>query len=61
MTEDSDRTDPFETIRALRQKLDRQKVQTERWRAWALELESQMRREGWTQADFDSVWPDRVE
>jgi hypothetical protein len=54
-----ERVDPGEAIRRLRQAVTKATLEAEAWRAWALELEKQMRREGWAQADFDAVWPNR--
>lgn len=57
----TERIDPIEAVAKLRRDLVAVRHQLDRWRDWALELESQMRREGWSTADFDSVWLDRPE
>lgn len=46
------RQDFEETIRELRQRLGRVTAEASNWRDYALALELQMRREGWTDEDF---------
>ena len=49
------RQDFEETIRELRQRLGRVTAEASNWRDYALALELQMRREGWTDDDFEEL------
>lgn len=50
-----ERFDMEQAINILRTSLRREREKRKAWQAWALVLESQMRREGWTQADLDEL------
>lgn len=44
-----------EALERLRELLRDESRRRQAWQAWALVLEQQMRREGWTQADLDEL------
>ena len=44
-----------DALTLLRAKLERETRQKFAWQAYALALEAQMRREGWTQEDLDEL------
>lgn len=50
-----ERLDTEQAIAILRATLRREREKRRAWQAWALILEQQMRREGWTQGDFDEL------
>lgn len=50
-----ERQDMEQAIAILRTTLRREREKRRAWQAWALVLEVQMRREGWTQADLDEL------
>lgn len=50
-----ERQDMEQAIAILRTTLRREREKRCAWQAWALVLEVQMRREGWTQADLDEL------
>jgi hypothetical protein len=52
-------TDQALTI--LRTSVQREREKRRAWQAYALVLEQQMRREGWTQADLDDLPIDKPE
>lgn len=52
-----ERQDTEQALAILRRTVQREREKRRAWQAWALVLEQQMRREGWTQADLDEVQP----
>ena len=50
-----ERLDMEQALAILRTSLRREREKRRAWQAWALVLEVQMRREGWTQEDFDEL------
>lgn len=50
-----ERQDMEHALAILRTTLRREREKRRAWQAWALVLEVQMRREGWTQDDFDEL------
>lgn len=50
-----ERQDMEQALAILRTTLRREREKRRAWQAWALVLEQQMRREGWTQADLDDL------
>ena len=50
-----ERQDLEQALAILRTTLRRERDKRRAWQAWALVLEIQMRREGWTQADLDEL------
>lgn len=50
-----ERLDTEQAIAILRATLRREREKRRAWQAWALVLEQQMRREGWTQSDLDEL------
>lgn len=50
-----ERLDMEQALAILRTTLRREREKRRAWQAWALVLEVQMRREGWTQDDFDDL------
>lgn len=50
-----ERQDTEQALLILRTTLRREQEKRRAWQAWALVLEQQMRREGWTQADLDEL------
>lgn len=50
-----ERLDMEQALAILRTTLRREREKRRAWQAWALVLEQQMRREGWTQEDFDEL------
>ena len=56
MTPD-ERMETEKALNILRIALYNEREKRREWQAWALILEQQMRREGWTQADLDEVQP----
>lgn len=54
MTPD-ERMDTKQALTILRDNLLLEREKRREWQAWALVLEQQMQREGWTQRDFDDL------
>lgn len=50
-----ERQDTEQALAILRATLRREREKRRAWQAWALVLEQQMRREGWTQADLNDL------
>ena len=50
-----ERLDMEQALAILRTTLRREREKRRAWQAWALVLEVQMRREGWTQDDLDDL------
>ena len=50
-----ERLDMEQALAILRTTLRREREKRRAWQAWALVLEIQMRREGWTQEDLDDL------
>jgi len=50
-----ERQDTEQALVILRTSLRREKEKRRAWQAYALVLEQQMQREGWTQGDFDDL------
>lgn len=50
-----ERQDAEQALAVLRTSLRREREKRRAWQAWALVLEQQMRREGWTQEDLDEL------
>lgn len=50
-----ERLDMEQALAILRTTLRREREKRRAWQAWALVLEVQMRREGWTQEDFEDL------
>ena len=50
-----ERLDMEQALAILRTTLRREREKRRAWQAWALVLEVQMRREGWTQEDLDDL------
>lgn len=50
-----ERQDTEQALAILRRTVQREREKRRAWQAWALVLEQQMRREGWTQADLDEL------
>jgi hypothetical protein len=50
-----ERQDMEQALAILRTSLRREREKRRAWHAWALVLEVQMRREGWTQEDLDDL------
>ena len=50
-----ERLDMEQALAILRTTLRREREKRRAWQAWALVLEQQMRREGWTQDDLDDL------
>ena len=50
-----ERQDMEQALAILRTTLRREREKRRAWQAWALVLEVQMRREGWTQEDLDDL------
>ena len=50
-----ERLDMKQALAILRTTLRREREKRRAWQAWALVLEVQMRREGWTQEDFEDL------
>lgn len=50
-----DRIDRELGLDVMRLKLNDAQHELRRWREYAMTLEAQMRREGWTQADLDEI------
>ena len=55
------RQDAEQALAILRRIVQRERDRRRAWQAWALVLEQQMRREGWTQADLDELHTVRPE
>jgi hypothetical protein len=60
LTQD-ERLDMEQALAILRTTLRREREKRRAWQAWALVLEIQMRREGWTQEDLDDLPTGRPE
>lgn len=58
MTPD-ERIDTKQALKILRDNLLLEREKRREWQAYALVLEQQMQREGWTQEDFDDLPIDR--
>jgi len=56
-----ERLDMEQALAILRTTLRREREKRRAWQAWALVLEVQMRREGWTHADLDDLPTGRPE
>lgn len=56
-----ERLDMEQALAILRTTLRREREKRRAWQAWALVLEVQMRREGWTQDDLDDLPAGRPE
>lgn len=50
-----ERLDTEQALAILRRTVQREREKRRAWQAWALVLEQQMRREGWTQEDLDDL------
>ena len=50
-----ERLDMEQALAILRTTLRREREKRRAWQAWAMVLEVQMRREGWTQDDLDDL------
>ena len=50
-----ERLDMEQALAILRTTLRREREKRRAWQAWAMVLEVQMRREGWTQEDLDDL------
>lgn len=50
-----ERQDTEHALAILRNTLRKERELRQAWQSWALVLEQQMRREGWTQADLDEL------
>lgn len=50
-----ERLDMEQALAILRTSLRREREKRRAWQAWAMVLEVQMRREGWTQEDLDDL------
>ena len=56
-----ERIDTEKALNILRIALYNEREKRREWQAYALVLEQQMRREGWTQGDFDDLPIDKPE
>ena len=56
-----ERLDMEQALAILHTTLRREREKRRAWQAWALVLEVQMRREGWTQEDLDDLPTGRPE
>lgn len=50
-----ERQNTEQALAILRRTVQREREKRQAWQAWALVLEQQMRREGWTQEDLDDL------
>ena len=50
-----ERMDTEKALNLLRIALYNEREERRAWQTWAMLLEQQMRREGWTQADLDAI------